>query len=225
MAGRSVGTPSDGVSTGNAPVVTADWCAALTARWGHRWPGVPPVGHELPGPLHDRWVRFHSLPGSKRYADTAGERGEVLRRHGVVLRELSGGDRGAHVLLFTLGWSREARPPRPAGVVRQLRLDSGARPRGGTWWQSLLEPDGDPDEPFWTHVFVQHRTLDDARLREVLRRVADDEMAGVTIAPPDLRWLYHPYDGGADVIAPSPTERDALRDRHADWLSAHPSGL
>ncbi|TQS31246.1 hypothetical protein FLW16_00640 [Microbispora sp. KK1-11] len=42
---------------------------------------------------------------------------------------------------------------------------------------------------------------------------------------PDLRWLYHPYDGGADVIAPTRTERDALKERHRDWLSAHPLGL
>lgn len=35
----------------------------------------------------------------------------------------------------------------------------------------------------------------------------------------------HPYDGGADVILPDRLERDHLRNRHNDWLSAHPSGL
>ncbi|WP_455550625.1 DUF3885 domain-containing protein [Actinomadura geliboluensis] len=35
----------------------------------------------------------------------------------------------------------------------------------------------------------------------------------------------HPYDGGADVIAPTVQDRDALRRGHADWLSARPSGL
>jgi hypothetical protein len=213
------------VSTGNGPAGTAGWRAVLTARWQEQWPGVLPIGHHLRYARRDRWVRFHSLPGSKRYAGNARERGEVLRRHRMVLHELSGGDRGTHVLLLTMGWTREARPPRPAAVARQLRLDRDTRPRGGTWWQSVVEDDSDPDVRFWTHVFVEHRTLDDARLRGVLRRVADDEMADVVIAPPDLRWLYHPYDGGADVIAPTPAERDALRARHPDWLSHHPSGL
>lgn len=62
-------------------------------------------------------------------------------------------------------------------------------------------------------------------LDPLLRQVADDETGGVIIAPPDLRWLYHPYDGGADVIAPSTAERDALAKRFANFLSEQPLGL
>ncbi|CAM5706649.1 hypothetical protein SALBM217S_04925 [Streptomyces griseoloalbus] len=40
-----------------------------------------------------------------------------------------------------------------------------------------------------------------------------------------MRRLYHPYDGGADVFLTSPEERDRMRDRHADWLSSHPLGF
>ncbi|MEV0456724.1 hypothetical protein AB0H89_16345 [Catellatospora methionotrophica] len=59
----------------------------------------------------------------------------------------------------------------------------------------------------------------------LLRAVADDELANVMLAPPDLRWLYHPYDGGADVILPTGGQRDELKHRHRDWLSDHPAGL
>ncbi|WP_456695409.1 DUF3885 domain-containing protein [Aeromicrobium sp. P5_D10] len=45
----------------------------LTTNWQQRWPGVRPVGHELPNNVPDRWVRFHSLPHSKRYAATPSE--------------------------------------------------------------------------------------------------------------------------------------------------------
>ncbi|WP_425587269.1 DUF3885 domain-containing protein [Streptomyces mexicanus] len=37
--------------------------------------------------------------------------------------------------------------------------------------------------------------------------------------------IHHPYDGGADVFLAPSEERDRVRDRHADWLSRHPSGL
>lgn len=67
-----------------------------------------------------------------------------------------------------------------------------------------------------------HDAIDSGRL---LRQVADDVIASVVIADIDLLWLYHPYDGGMDVILPSPHARDALRDRHRDWLSRHPAGL
>ncbi|MEV0349322.1 hypothetical protein AB0H88_26390 [Nonomuraea sp. NPDC050680] len=59
----------------------------------------------------------------------------------------------------------------------------------------------------------------------LLRAVADDDCASVIIMDTDLRRLYLPYDGGADVILASPQERDALKNAHADWLSTHPLGL
>jgi hypothetical protein len=36
-------------------------------------------------------------------------------------------------------------------------------------------------------------------LDPLLMLAADNETAAVTIADPDLDWLYHPYDGGADA--------------------------
>ncbi|MDT7845623.1 hypothetical protein RQC66_33405 [Streptomyces justiciae] len=30
----------------------------------------------------------------------------------------------------------------------------------------------------------------------------------------ELRRIHHPYDGGADVVLPTPAERDRLRARH-----------
>jgi hypothetical protein len=74
-------------------------------------------------------------------------------------------------------------------------------------------------------LYVSAASLEPSTLNPFLRAVADDEIGYAIIAPLDLRWLYHPYDGGADVIAPSVHERDALKNRHADWLSAHPAGL
>lgn len=38
--------------------------------------------------MHDRWVRFHSLPGSQRYPGSADEYAEILDRHVTVLGEL-----------------------------------------------------------------------------------------------------------------------------------------
>ena len=59
----------------------------------------------------------------------------------------------------------------------------------------------------------------------LLRVVADDETSGVVIAPSDFEWLYHPYDGGADVFLPSRERRDLLSLAHHRWLSRYPGGL
>jgi hypothetical protein len=53
---------------------------AFEEYWLAHFGAVPPVGHVLRVALADRWVRFHALPGAKRYADTVEERAEVLAR-------------------------------------------------------------------------------------------------------------------------------------------------
>ncbi|MGW2707094.1 DUF3885 domain-containing protein [Streptomyces sp. NPDC001340] len=55
--------------------------------------------------------------------------------------------------------------------------------------------------------------------------IADDKVAGILITDILMRRIHHPYDGGADVFLATPQERDRMRDRHAIWLSRHPSGL
>jgi hypothetical protein len=60
---------------------------------------------------------------------------------------------------------------------------------------------------------------------ELLRDIADDKVAGVLITDTRMQRIHHPYDGGPDVFLATSEERDRMRDRHADWLSRHPSGL
>ena len=45
------------------------------------------------------------------------------------------------------------------------------------------------------------------------------------VADVALRWLFHPYDGGMDVIAPSVQQRDHLAARFRTWSSDRPDGL
>ncbi|MEV6154266.1 hypothetical protein AB0L53_28340 [Nonomuraea sp. NPDC052129] len=62
----------------------------LSALWRSRWPDCPPIGHELRSDA-DCWVRFHSLPGSKRYAETEAEYRTILHRYNTVLTEMFAG--------------------------------------------------------------------------------------------------------------------------------------
>jgi hypothetical protein len=55
--------------------------------------------------------------------------------------------------------------------------------------------------------------------------VADDRVSNLMIVGLDERSVYHPYDGGADVILADRRQRDALRERYRDWLSTRPDGL
>ena len=191
---------------------------ALTRRWSDRWSDCRPIGHEVRGCARDRWVRFHSLPESKRYADTVDEYAEIMRRHLTVLNallEAIGRRRG--VVVIVAAWSQRAEP---APLDREL---AETFPRAAYWCSILRDLDG--TDEYWTHLYAGRSGLASDDLRGVLRLVADDVIADVIVSHDDLEWLYHPYDGGADVIASSVEQRNELRDRHSDWLSAHPRGL
>ncbi|MCF0084973.1 hypothetical protein B0E37_00008 [Streptomyces sp. MH192] len=182
---------------------------ALTELWQQHWPDCPPVGYKLRDPYAHLWVRFHSLPESKRYAEDESEYAIVLERYNTVLDELfAGGD----VYVITPTWATEPEVP-------SFRPDDG-------YWQTLLVED-DPDPRFRTHchLTVARRPWRHGCLDELLRDIADYKVGGVLITDTRLRHIYDPYDGGADVFLPTPGERDRMRDRHADWLSSHPSGL
>lgn len=194
--------------------------AALDARWKSAWGDCRPISYELRGCLHDRWVRFHSLPGSQRYASNDDEYAELLHRHTTVLTELLLNDKtstGQELVLVTASWSSSPEPARREADLAE------AMPTA-TYWTSVITDDSEP-EPVWTHLWMSTARLVEAPLRQLLRLAADYATAGVIITTAEMSWLYAPYDGGADVIAATPAQRDQLRDRHQDWLSAHPAGL
>lgn len=183
--------------------------AVLTELWQQRWPHCPPVAHELRHPYRDVWVRFHSLPNSKRYPENESEYAVVLKRYNTVLDELfAGGD----VYVIIPVWAAEAEVP-----------SSGAD--GGHWQTLPVNDDPDPEFRSYWHLFAARRSWRYGCLDERLRDVADDKVAGVLVTDTQMRRLHHPYDGGADVFLTSSEERDRMRDRHADWLSSHPLGF
>lgn len=183
----------------------------LTAGWAEAWPRCRPIGHELRSCEPDRWVRFHSLPDSKRYADTPDEEAEVLRRHQVLLGELASTE---EVLLLATAWSDSQEPAQLENELAEVLPNA-------RYWTSVLREE-DAGEEYWHHVYVSASSRRSAEVAGLLQLVADDVTGDVIITSPDLEWLYHPYDGGADVIAHAAAARDEIRDRHTDWLPAPP---
>ncbi|MGA8114887.1 MAG: hypothetical protein WCA46_14575 [Actinocatenispora sp.] len=186
----------------------------LQERWLSTWPQVPPVSHRL-RELNERWVRFHSLPDAKRYADTDAEYATILHRHNTVLTELAGD--AAELQVITLEVECTPQPRQRTPVLLELL------PRAECW-STLSWPDLDPVLTF-AHLYVNRVEWRPGCLDAVLREAADDGISDVIIAPPGLSWLYAPYDGGVDVLLPTTARRDGLRDAHRDWLSDHPGGL
>jgi hypothetical protein len=189
----------------------------MLGQWQHHFPGSEPVAHLLRAAFPDRWVRFHSLPGSKRYPEGEDEYATVLARHNRILGDLLGPGRA--VVLLTTGYSDVPAPALPPPELRPL--DPHAR-----LWRSvpLHERDGSAGPSYW-HVFASEWEWQPGRFDPVVRLVADDVLRDVMVVPPDCRWLLHPYDGGMDVILESLAARGRLRAAYRDWLSPRADGL
>ncbi|MEU2617159.1 hypothetical protein ABZ642_03190 [Streptomyces sp. NPDC007157] len=186
----------------------------LSTLWQRRYPKGPPIAHELRTAYNDRWIRFHSLPGSKRYPETEDEYAIVLHRYNTILDELFA---GTDIYVVTVAWSWE-----PGGP--ELPPERHEAHPEGTLWTTLAHED-DPDLHTYTHLYADRRPWRPGTVDDILREVTDDVLSGVIITDSGLTRVHHPYDGGADVIAASSEERNQLRDSHHDWLPRNPEGL
>jgi hypothetical protein len=150
------------------------------------------------------------LPESKRYPDSQDEYTTILARHHALLVAL--GLRGRCFVLSMLVAEESLPVPSP---------ESTLLPRAELW-RTVPPVHGEEAE---MAIYATESDHPSDELDALIRAVVDEELAGMIIVPPSGSWLYHPYDGGADVIAESRRARDALRERFRAWLSTHPTGL
>ncbi|MEV6521406.1 hypothetical protein AB0M43_05580 [Longispora sp. NPDC051575] len=181
---------------------------SLTERWAALWPECAPVPTRLRAAYPDRWVRFRTLPEGRRCPDSENEYAAVLARHDTVLGDLA--DRP--LLVFTAGYSETLPPGDRDQEITDLQPH-------GVYWTSVLLTDQRTGYEVHQHLYASRTGWSPGCLDPLLRHVAGDLAATVLVADAELRWLYHPFAGGMDVILPTRELRDGLAARHARWTS------
>ena len=155
---------------------------------------------------HPHWVRFHSLPRSKRYPESDAEDRTVIRRTLAVLAALNVGQQRLWVVSNAWSWRRRT----PAQLEPITRRALGDAQWVGT--HENVEPGNQLVE--WVSVFEP----DDARLPDVILAAAEDHNPA-SFSPPDFAWLVRQYDGGCDIWVSSAAQRDELAATFESWLS------
>ena len=188
----------------------------FVTAWRRWFPEAPPVGWGLRKAHAANWVRFHSLPGSKRYAEDDAERAIVLERANVLAEE-------------TLGVGNASWLAVP--IIEEGDLFSAAQSdllgRHGLSHAGVFEIDfgneAFPELTPWTY-YAGLTTWRPQAFDGLLLSVADDQHRAVWLNPASGA-VFAPYDGGFDLFPFSNSEVERLRVKYADWLSTHPSGL
>lgn len=188
--------------------------------WKKCFPECPPVAHFLRGIFPLRWVRFHSLPDSQRYPNDESEMLIILNRHNLILNELA--TPGEELILLSSGYSKTSKPV-PSDLAKWNLFPESSHFESVAMHE--IEPEDYGPSPTYWHIFQCALVWHPGVLDAVLRLVANDKIGNIIICSIDGRWLYHPYDGGVDVILPTESQRDIIKQRHRDWLSNATSGL
>lgn len=188
----------------------------VAASWRRAFGDVAPVGFACREVLRDRWLRIHSLPGSKRYPKDGPEYAELLRRH----NEVATGTLGAQgsCVLFVGQFARSPGVPEATDLPS---VDTGRWVGIAELSASLDEEEGDD----WIRVAAMPVRWQSGRFDTLIRAAAEDKTGPLLFANLDIAQAYAPYDGGADLFFNTSESVEAMRARWSDWLSSRRDGL
>jgi len=194
---------------------------SFQSQWDQFYPNNLPISHLLKHYFPQSWLRIHSLPESKRYADTPAEYELLLNRHNEIITDCFGDDASIFIVsghYFT--FSRNIKAYDPAFILPyKFHLEQEIN------LKQLNPEDYDDDEedsffrPYSIETIWQPKTHN-----ELLRKIADDEVRAFMVSF-EQNIIVAPYDGGIDFIIFNDAKRHALRDKYKDWLSPREDGL
>ncbi|HEY9685137.1 MAG TPA: hypothetical protein V6C86_26420 [Oculatellaceae cyanobacterium] len=165
--------------------------------WEQQFPDSPPVSFLLRQLYGERWLRIHSLPSSKRYAESELEYEELVRRHNIVATETL--VEGSACYLIHGFPVEETEENIWYEILREYLADS-------------VTLQFDATEIVWKSGVIDQLILD----------VADDRTDYVLIVARDSKRIYAPYDGGADLFFADEQERNKRKEAYQEWLPSLP---
>ena len=186
--------------------------------WQHFHPGCFPVSDFLKHDETGRWLRLHSLPGSKRYADSEGEMAIILERQTTLAREVLGDGEpcwmSSYVFVPEPG-IRDYWQDRHQVILAECSMQTVCR---------LDDPNETEPDEIRTFDIVAARTRWQAeRFLPLLRAIADDETRIMWMSE-KTGSVFAPYDGGIDLLLSDPAAVSAMALKHAEWLSPRRDG-
>lgn len=186
--------------------------------WRTFYPNAEPTGWLMRAANVPHWIRFHSLPLSKRYADTKEEYSTLLSRQNSLANAVLGNDRPC--------WIVQACWTTPEGLVELTDEHEMFRASRELELERAFSFDVDEggEAAYW-NVMAGPVRWTQGGFDEVLLRIADEQSAPILWISAESGAVFAPYDGGVDLFLPSEAKVKDLRTKYADWLSSDPDGL
>ncbi len=175
--------------------------------WILNYPQTPPISYLFRHNYSHRWFRIHSLPKSKRYADTDEEWKILLTRQNEIITELLGLDTP---VLLVIEYEEEIFESYSFTLLDNIDLskfNSEEYDEINAYKLAFTETIWKPNN---------HNKL--------LREIADDRMSAFFVSF-EKNIIIAPYDGGVDFILKDILTRDFYKDKYRQYLSAREDGF
>ncbi|MCA3040657.1 MAG: hypothetical protein ING37_08655 [Rhodocyclaceae bacterium] len=184
--------------------------------WKNEYGEAAPVGHVLRLRYSEDWIRFHSLPESKRYPDSEQEMDEVLRRAATVATSLF--ETGEAIYLYISRCLHEDEQVPAAEEIAGEVTEAGSV----TLWANHGDVPPEEDDAFAT--WARSDAWPPSYFSNLIRQVANEEARFVCLVSPKSGNIFCPYDGGIDVFCSSPEVHEPLKFLRG-WRSQRSDGL
>ena len=187
--------------------------------WTKTYPETIPISHLFRHDYMDRWFRIHSLPESKRYAESDEEWNILLTRQNQIINNIF--TESAKVFLVTgeYNWGErttfitdEEEVFKPYHFVR---LDNIAL--------FDINSDNYDKDDIYRPAFAE-TTWSLRRHDNLLKAIANDNTRAFFVSF-DKNIIVAPYDGGIDLILKDNQTRNKYKNKYKQWLSEREDGL
>jgi hypothetical protein len=185
----------------------------FVTSWRSFHPSGPPIAHILRDLPEEHWIRFHSLPLSKRYAETPEERQIVLERANTLASRVLGEGSGCWLVQADPNFGDATDDSGPYCSITKLDLGFQFEHR-------------DVEDECTYRIYSKQVTWISGAFDELISHRAEDLLPVPTMwVSPDNGAAFAPYDGGSDLFLATAHEAAKLKRDFTGWLSAHPRGL
>ena len=179
---------------------------SVFARAWHRSFGVtPPLGDRLRADFPERWTRFHALPGSKRYSESAAEKQIILDRANTLASDCFGNSDRVWVAAGYLKGS----PLNPNCIAKRMAM------RASLEWADEAEEITDREE---FEFYVVETKWEPSSFDVIFDEIAEDRDRAI-IFDAVTGTVLAPYDGGFDLVSLQPRIISELEKKHRSWMS------
>jgi hypothetical protein len=195
--------------------------AQFQQYWVENFPNIPMINNLFKHYLKGRWLRIHSLPEAKRYAETEEEWAVLLERQNTLFVDLM--PKNKKICIVSGIYRNES-------IVFEKHIFDALPYHKTLDFKELdsldlfkLSGDWHDDGLMFTPTFAEEIYAPN-KFDSILKSIANDEWR-LFFLDPKSHTIIAPYDGGVDIIFGNEGPLSIFSEKYKNWLSKREDGL